>query len=229
MDDKHLAADEYVRITIQRHSSGEEEVAVVDPREYLSLQGMLNAFYMGYLQDIQQIFTYGSAWILATNNYGIQRLAVPWSWLQPTLRHDPLHDILPDWAMDTPSAFGFLPGTSWRIVSTSSYEATNAVGLVTNSAHFARHVASLAHPKTRPGVQADRALLGFLRNFAPAVAVEHGGKYHDDVSSVLIGLSELVDSDDYPYHFILGSVTPGLNARAIIYNTSLVSSDPPWF
>jgi len=187
--------------------AGYMSIALTDGRSvafraaaYPTFQALLNALYLEYLRDTQQPFTYGRDWLLASTTPWHQELhvlAVPWTWLQPASREQPLSRLDPNWDTVPLGTYGLAAGTAWEVLAPP----TAALGIATNNARFDETLIAFCSGKSPK--EMDLLTVDFL----PRVARNYSGRY---TSSDL--MSQILPADgtegevlaDCPHRYVLG-------------------------
>jgi len=88
----------------------------VDPQRFETLQQVLNHVYLRYLVDVYDAYRYGADWVLVTQWEPIQRILVPWNWIQKENIYQPLGEVTPKGSDQAPTRHGFTLGSRWRLV-----------------------------------------------------------------------------------------------------------------
>jgi TIR domain len=173
---------------------------------YPTVQALLNALYLDYLRDTHRPFTYGRDWLLASTTpwrEELHVLAVPWGWLRPASRGQPLSPSDPNWDAVPLGTGGLAAGTAWTVLAPP----TAALGIATNNARFDQTLAAFCRG------EASKELDLLTLDFLPRVAGDRSGRYSSADLEVHILPAHGVDDAvlaDCPYRYVLGGI--GRNA-----------------
>jgi hypothetical protein len=97
----------------ERRSEEGGSAAFIRVSDYSCIRAFLDDLYINYLKDRFKPLTYGSNWVLETENWYNNLLLVPWSWLidRHTIQMQENH-----WLHHKPlEKCGLRPGTRWMI------------------------------------------------------------------------------------------------------------------
>jgi hypothetical protein len=166
---------------------------------YPSVQELLNALYLGYLRDVYRPFTYGRDCLLVNQTRERQELyvlAVPWGWLQPATRQQPLSQAQRDWDAVPLDTYGLAAGTVWSVLAPPPV----ALGVATNNVAFDQTFKDFSHGETSK--ELDLLTIDFL----PRVAGNRSGRYTR--ADLVIRVTPLPPDGtvpaDCPYRYVLG-------------------------
>lgn len=199
------------------HPAGYVSVALTDGRNvafraaaYPTLQALLNALYLEYLRDTHRPFTYGRDWLLASTSpwerEELHVLAVPWDWLRPASRAQPLSRLEPNWDAVPLERYGLVAGTAWAVLAPP----TAALGIATNSAPFNEMLIAFC------GGNDSKELDLLTVEFLPRVARNYSGQYTGaDLMCQILPAdgTESAVLADCPYRYVLGGT--GRHADAL--------------
>jgi hypothetical protein len=155
-----------------------DDMVVVDPDAYQSLQALLDDIYGHYLSHRFAPLSYGSAWVLVEYErpFNPPRIVVPWNWL--TNIGMPTSELVPYWGSRSLEAYDLRRGTAWEVAEPSKANThgytlnETAYGIAINNRTLLDEVLHGSGKQPHPAIRA-----GFLKRVTIDAIVPREYKY----------------------------------------------------